>query len=379
MNEVYDSNICMTNTDKGPVIEAPKAADIDLSERVNPLTSTYIDEVRASSKRLHESVVGVSEFIQPTLASGLCIADTASLIGGVGGIAEIVKPFSALNAVEGITTESDMLPDLVSPMPALADVLMNNSDTAGGISGLTDRLIASLPEPPALAVELGTTVKVALPEPAPVEAPVPVVEPIGEVLGVNSLAEEMGQILSDIAQFAENVLSVTRAASAAVKAVVSEVSDILAPIRDTWAIISEVIKPACNFSKMISGLFVPIEIPALYSGFLSQIQEAAVGFSDFIKSSWQEVVTGLHGLAHWMLLRIVRRRRCKKPQRPQLPWRRSLIAAALKAKINSSHSAPLQVREFIVPLRHTLLHKYQRIGDDSDDMNDSVLLAFITT
>ena len=126
MDEMYDSDICMTNTNKGPVIEAPNAADIDLSERVNPLTSTNIDEVRASSKRLHESIVGVSEFIQPTLACDLCLADAASLVGGISGIAESVKPLSALNAVEGITTVSDMLPDLVSPVPALADVFMNN-------------------------------------------------------------------------------------------------------------------------------------------------------------------------------------------------------------------------------------------------------------
>ena len=360
MDEMYDSDICMTNTNKGPVLEAPNAADIDLSERVNPLTSTNIDEVRASSKRLHESIVGVSEFIQPTLACDLCLADAASLVGGISGIAESVKPLSALNAVEGITTVSDMLPDLVSPVPALADVFMNNSDTAAGIGGLTDWLITSLPEPPALAADLGTAVKVAIPEPVPFEVPIPVVESIGEVQGVNSLAEE--------------VLSVTRAASTAVKAIVSEVSDILTPIRDTCAKIAEAIKPAFNFSKMISGLFVQIEIPAFNSGMLSRIQEAAVGFSELVNSRWQEVVTGLHGLAHWMLLRIMRRRQRKEPRRLQLPWRKSLIASALKVKIKSSHSDPLQLREFIVPLRHTLLHKYQRIGEDSDDMNDVVFL-----
>ena len=376
MDELYDADICISNTDKGPVIEAQKAIVIDLSDQVSPLTPAYLDEVRASSKGLHESVIRASEFIQPTLPSGLCSANAASLIGGISGIAEAVKPLSVMKAVEGITTVSDMLPDLVASMPTLTDVLTNHSDTAAGIGGLTDQLIASLPEPPALAANFGTAVKVAIPEPKPFIASMPVAEAIGEIQGVSSLAEEMGQILSDNAQFAEEVLSVTRAASDAVKAIVSEVSDILAPIRDTLAKISEAIKPAFDFGKMISGLFVPIEIPTFCSGILSRIHEDAVGFSEFISSRWQEVVTGIKGLAHWMLLRIMRRRQRKEPQRLQLPWRGSLIEAASKAKIESSRSAPLQLREFIVPLRHALLHKYQRISDNSDDMDDVVFLPY---
>ena len=379
MNEMYDDDFCMTgmtNTNKGPVIEDSKATGIDPSERVNPLTSAYMDEVRASNKRLQESVVRASDFFQPTLASGLCAPNVTSLVSSISGITESVNPLSTLNAVEGVTTVSDMLPDLVGPMPNLTNVLKNNSDTAAGIGGLRDRLIASLPDPPALSADFGIAVKVARHDPVPFVAPVPVVESIGEVQGVSSLAEEMGHILSDNAQFAEEVLSVTRAASDAVKAIVSEVSDILAPIRDTLAKISEAIKPAFDFGKMISGLFVPIEIPTFCSGILSRIHEDAVGFSEFISSRWQEVVTGIKGLAHWMLLRIMRRRQRKEPQRLQLPWRGSLIEAASKAKIESSRSAPLQLREFIVPLRHALLHKYQRISDDSDDMDDVVFLPY---
>jgi len=380
MNEEYKVDLSVADADEEFVID--EASGIDYLEQINLPTSQCLEEIRTSSARLHESVLSVSSFLQPSLVSDLCASDTvASLAGGLSTIAESVKPLSALNAVEGITNMSGLLQmqDFAFPSPALTDVLKSDSFTAASAKALTDRFSASLPDTSALTASFGNAMKVAIPEPVPFVAPVPVVEAIGEVQGARSLAESTQQILSDNAQLAEEVLSVTRAASAAVKAVVSEVADILAPIRDAWAKIAEAIKPAFNFSKMISDLFVPIEIPAFYSGILSRIQEAAVGFSDFIKLRWQEVVTGFHGLAHWMLLRIVRRRRCKKPPRPQLPWRRSLIAAASKAKISSSHSAPLQLREFIVPLRHTLLHKYQRIGEDSDDMNDSVLLAFITT
>lgn len=375
MNEEYEVDLSAADVDDAFVIDTPKTSGIDCLEQVNLPTSQRLDEILTSSDRLQESVLRASSFIQPSLVSDLCASGTAaSLAGGLSTVAESVKPLSALSAVEGITNVSGLLQDFACPTPALADVLKIDSISTAGAKALTDKFSLSLPDASSLGASFGNAMKVAVPEPVPFVAPVPVVEAIGDVQGVRSLAESTQQILSDNAQLAEEVLSVTRAASAAVKAVVSEVSDILAPIRDAWAKIAEAIKPAFNFSKMISDLFVPIEIPAFYSGILSRIQEAAVGFSDFIKLRWQEVVTGFHGLAHWMLLRIVRRRRCKKPPRPQLPWRRSLIAAASKAKISSSHSAPLQLREFIVPLRHTLLHKYQRIGEDSDDMNDVVFL-----
>ena len=377
MNEEYKVDLSVADADEEFVID--EASGIDCLEQINLPTSQCLEEICTSSTRLHESVLGVSSFLQPSLVSDLCVANTASsLAGGLSAIAESVKPLSALNAVEGITNMSGLLQmqDFAFPSPALTDVLKSDSFTAASAKALTDRFSASLPDPPALSADFGIAVKVALPDPVPFVAPVPVVESIGEVQGVSSLAEEMGHILSDNAQFAEEVLSVTRAASDAVKAIVSEVSDILAPIRDTLAKISEAIKPAFDFGKMISGLFVPIEIPTFCSGILSRIHEDAVGFSEFISSRWQEVVTRIKGLAHWMLLRIMRRRQRKEPQRLQLPWRGSLIEAASKAKIESSRSAPLQLREFIVPLRHALLHKYQRISDDSDDMDDVVFLPY---
>ena len=262
MDELYDADICISNTDKGPVIEAQKAIVIDLSDQVSPLTPAYLDEVRASSKGLHESVIRASEFIQPTLPSGLCSANAASLIGGISGIAESVKPLSVMKAVEGITTVSDMLPDLVASMPTFTDVLTNPSDTAAGIGGLTDQLIASLPEPPALAADFGTAVKVAIPDPVPFVAPVPVVESIGKVQGVNTLDDSSQQFFSANAEIAGDMQSLTSATTDTIK---SAFTEIIAPVTESLRKISEeisaAISPIVKIGNYIRDLFVSINVP----------------------------------------------------------------------------------------------------------------------
>ena len=378
MNEEYEVDFSAADVDDSFIIDTPKTSGIDCLEHINHPTSQCLDKIRTSSSRLHESVLGVSSFIQPSLVSDLCASDSvASLAGGLGTFGESVTPLSALNAVEGITNMSGLLQmqEFAFPTPALADVLKNDSFTATSAMTLTDRFSASLSDSSAVSASFGNAINVAIPEPVPFVNPVPVVEAIGEVQGVNSLAESTQQFLSANTEIAGEMQSLTRAATDAIK---SAFTEIIAPVTESLRRISEeiseAISPIIKIGNCIKDLFVSIKIPDFVPCFLDRMHEAASFFSEMLNSRWHDIVSGLCGLTHMMLLRIMRKRRKKKPPLPALSWHESIKIIASRVQIVLSR--PVRIREFVVPRRHTLLHKYQRVSEDSDDMNDVVFLPF---
>ena len=372
MNEEYKVDLSVADADDAFVIDTPKTSEIDCLEQINLPTSQCLEEICTSSARLHESVLGVSSFLQPSLVSDLCASDTvASLAGGLSTIAESVKPLSALNAVEGITNMSGLLQmkDFAFPTPALTDVLKSDSFTAASAKALTDRFSASLPDTSALGASFGNAMKIAVPEPVPFVAPVPVVEAIGEVQGARSLAESTQQILSANAEVFGEMQALTRAATDAIR---SAFTEIVAPVTESLRKLSETISPIIKIGECIKDLFVSIKVPDFVSCFHDRMHEFASLFSEMINSRWQDIASGLCGLTHMMLLRIMRKRRKKKPPLPALSWRESIKTIASRVQIGLSR--PERIREFVVTRRHTFLHKYQRVSEDSDDKDNNTLL-----
>lgn len=367
MNEEYKVDLSVEDADEEFVID--EASGTYCLEQINLPTSHYLDEAGVP-------VLRASSFNQPTLFSDLCASGTvASLAGGLGTIAESVKPLSALGAMKGIISASSLLQDFACPTPALGDVLKSNCAAAVGVSALTDQFSVSLPDTSSLGASFGNAIKVAIPEPVPFVAPVPVVEAIGEVQGVSSLAESTQQILSANAEVFGEMQTITRAATDAIRSAFTEiVAPITESLRKISEGISEVISPIVKIGNFIKDLFVSIKVPDFVSGFFDRMHEAASLFSEMLNNHWQDIAAGLCGLTHMMLLRIMRKKRKKNPPLPALSWRESIKVIASRVQVGLSR--PVRIREFVASRRHTLLHKYQRVSEDSDDMNDVVFLPF---
>ena len=370
MDELFNIDLSVNDGEQGLVIDLPELPGIELPEPYTPpLPFLHLDDVLASQARLRESVQGVSDLIQPTLASNIRAADAAAaMTSGISKIVESITPVTATRAVEGITAVSDMLKDLACPMIVSEDVLRNNI-AAGDIDTLTDKITASFPDTSALTADFESKLKVTLPEPVPFVMPAPVVEAVETAEGVSPLVESTQKALSANALITEEMCALTHSASDAFKAVIA---DVIAPLKDMWHNLSEAISPVFSLGETIRDLFVSIRVPDFFTRIHNRMREAASWFSEIFNSHWEDLLVGFHGLAHMLLLRFINRRRRKRQEVFELPWRTQMKNAISRAKINPPRVK--RIREFVAKLRHTLLHKHQRISEDSDDMDDVVFL-----
>ena len=193
-----------------------------------------------------------------------------------------------------------------------------------------------------------------------------------ECSAVSSFTENARQILSANSDLMKEIHEFTYTSVDIIK---SFSTDFLAPLKETFFNISTAFTPTINTYNHLDDLFVTIKISDYLYGISDRISEIISCFTEIIRNRWIEITAGIRRITHLMLLRLLRRKRKKQPLLPALPWRPSLRIVLSQA--NLILAQPEQIREFEVPLRHTRLLKYQRIDEDSDDMNGVIYLSVV--
>ena len=369
MDELYDIDLSVNNRNQGLVFDLPELPGIELPEPYTPLLpSLCLDDVLASQERLRESVQKASDLIQPTLASNIRATEAAAaMTSGMGKIVESITPVAAMSAVEGIVSVGKIIQDFACPMPVSANVLMNRSAAAADIASLTS---VQLSDTSGLVADIAS-IKVR--DYYPEISTMPQVPKALEVEEVKAVVESTQRALSSSELLSKGIICKAAEATAAA-------------LNPSFAIgIKQLVKKAGIALEAIKRL--PFKILDLFTSIskrfctidhfnnaADRIHKISVMISDRVSRLCVGMLTGLRGLAHMLLLRIINRRRRKRPEILELPWRTRMKKAVSKAKINPPQVK--RIREFVAKLRHTLLHKHQRISEDSDDMDDAILLPF---
>ena len=157
------------------------------------------------------------------------------------------------------------------------------------------------------------------------------------------------------------LLTVPRDTSAAVslsEACSSWVSECLSPIQEAVRSLAEKLR---IFTDHLEQTLAPVR------NALQRMAEAAQALS-------QKVFLSFGNLGH-LALRLLYSMWKRKPSRLEVPLHPSIRWSAFRT--DSGLSKPKRVREFVARIRHVLLHKFQRKGDDSKGLEDGVSSIYV--
>lgn len=108
------------------------------------------------------------------------------------------------------------------------------------------------------------------------------------------------------------------------------------------------------------------------SSFIDRALELSLsGMIEMMKDLGRRSLSRLHEIAHF-LLHVLWGAWEKRPHIMEITCHNNVRLTT--SFVNIGLSPPEQVREYVVQIRHKYLHKHQRKSDNSEDMNDSILL-----
>ena len=376
MIDFYDAydDLIVDDDPYGITVDVPSAALSGLSDiygAIGPAWDT--DAMQAATASLSNALRGISDCIQPAMTSCLCSEEAISSISSsMGRIAESIKPLATSCALEGATAAVEQLRDAVALSPAVTEALACTASE--NLSTIAERVHDSVNIDPTIATALSSTLQSSIAE---------TVKPLVTSCAMDNLST-LVRCASEEMEFKTSIVdSAVRAANAALQESRPLLEDTCSPIHTMLtaieeryitsfdlSMISSALSKACDFSHNIVDLFCGV------SGLLDGLRESIIGISEYMYALLEDAYYGFRSFSH-LLFHLLFSIWESRPRRHMLPGEVAVMRAAALIRIDLA--PPIRIREFAVRIRQSYLQKHQRIGDDSEDMNDSFLRIFATT
>lgn len=349
------------------VIDVPSTAISGLSDINSTLPAWDSSAIRAASASLSDTCRRLSESIQPALATGLyASAVSESMSNSMSRIAESIKPLVSTCAMEGMTTAAERLRDSIALSPALTEAI--RPAAVESISSMAKSLCSTIALDSSVTAALGNSLQA---QTSIVESVKPLIES-SAMEGITSVAESAKEMLAANTAISESCAGV---ANAAIEAIGPSLTESVKPARSVLDLFAGPATISFDISGITSAISKLFDFRDMFAEMFERMRETFSRITEMMRAVWETAGQSLSGLAH-LLFHYLYHVWQNRPRFLALPWHNKIQYAA--AFVNIGLSPPGQVREYVVRIRQRYLLKHQRKSDESEDLNDSFSLVYVT-
>lgn len=349
------------------VIDVPSTTISSLSDTNSMLPTCDSNAIRAASVSLSDICRRLSEYIQPTLASVLyASAVSESISNSMNRIAESIKPLISASTIEGMTTATERLRDSIVLSPFLTEAI--RPAAVESVSSIAKSIFSAITLDSSMTSALGNSLQA---QTSMVESVRPLVEN-NAMEGIAPFAESARVMLATNTVISESYEGVT---STAIEAICPSLAESIEATRSEVNLFEERMTAAFDIDRISAAISKLFSFQDLFAETIERMRETFSQITEMMRAVWDRAGHNLSGLAH-LLFHYLYHAWQRRPRFSAPPWHNNVKSAA--AYVNLGLSPPRQVREYVVRIRQRYLLKHQRKSDDSEDLNDSFSLVYVT-